>query len=617
MRTLLCSLLFASLLVIPLPAEGGIWGERGISRRFVVEGERLYAADGRGVAVYHIGNPANLSRIDVERGDDETLDLALVGTSDLIAGTVRGVERFAIAADGSLARRGSLALGGPAVRVAGGTHYAAAAVGSTAFVLARSGNTFEIVRELSMNRSILALAFVEDYLYVSVDREATYVYAAASGTQVAIVAGANDFALEGTTLWIAAAQRGLLAVDVRDAGSPKNLQLPLDTPLGLMQIAAAGSRLYALDPPHRVHVFDVSSVTEPLLLTTIEGWAEVIAARGQHLFLSGGSLDAEKLRYESGVPLRALDLTVPADPRVAGEIRDYAGPVSGVWTDGSIAYVVDPPFFRVLDVSTTASPRELSSIALPADAQERVRVRNGMAIVYGRGLVHLVDVSRPLAPVYAGTWHAQGHPPSDAAPLAAGTFVEANRHSGLHVVDYTNPAAAHQVGGRIWHYHAIAAGDDAIYVLQESHFLALKVADRRTVIDSWQLSLRAAQIETSPPTAATPRFVVTRGIEGLHLFTLEDRFSPRLAMHYPQIVSDRMGTGDGVVWLAIDGSLHRLDLEVPSSPVDSGRRVTSPQQISVAGDKVVVADRFSVRVYGPDTAPPDSEPRMRRRAVGR
>ncbi|HEX7705029.1 MAG TPA: hypothetical protein VF701_01080 [Thermoanaerobaculia bacterium] len=616
MRTFFCSLFLGSLLLVTLQAEAGIWGERGISRRFIVEGERLYAADGRGVAVYDIGNPSDLSRIHVERGDDETLDLALVGTSDLIAGTVRGVERFAVAADGSLMRRGSLALGGPAVRVAGGEHYAAAAVGSTAFILTRTGSTFEIVRQISMNNPIVALAFVDDYLYVSVDREATYVYAAATGSQVAVVAGADDFALEGTTLWIVAAQRGLLAVDVSDAGSPKNLPLPLETPLGLVQVAAAGSRLYALVPPDRVHVFNVSSVTAPVLLTTLEGWAEVIAARGQHLFLSGGALDAETLRYESGVPLRALNMTVPSDPQVADEVQDYAGPVSGVWTDGSIAYVVDPPYFRVLDVSTTASPREITSIALPPDAQERVRVKNGMAIVYGRGLVHLVDVSRPLAPVYAGTWHAQGHPPSDAAPLAENTFVEANMHSGLHVVDHTNPAAAHQVGGRIWHYHAIAAGDDAIYVLQASQFLALKVANRTTVIDSWQLSLRAAQIEISPPAEATPRFVVTRGLEGLHLFALEDRFTPRLAMHYPEIMPERIGTGDGVVWLAIDGSLQSLDLEAPSSPVDSGHRVTSPQQISVAGEKVVVADRYSVRVYGPDTAPPD-EPRMRRRAVGR
>jgi hypothetical protein len=37
-----------------------------------------------------------------------------------------------------------------------------------------------------------------------------------------------------------------------------------------------------------------------------------------------------------------------------------------------------------------------------------------------------------------------------------------------------------------------------------------------------------------------------------------------------------------------------------------------PMQMSVAGEKIVVADRYSVRVYGPNTAPPPSLPTRRR-----
>jgi hypothetical protein len=43
-------------------------------------------------------------------------------------------------------------------------------------------------------------------------------------------------------------------------------------------------------------------------------------------------------------------------------------------------------------------------------------------------------------------------------------------------------------------------------------------------------------------------------------------------------------------------------------------------QISASGDKVVVADRFALRIFGPDTAPPKPQPQpeppksLRRRA---
>jgi hypothetical protein len=45
---------------------------------------------------------------------------------------------------------------------------------------------------------------------------------------------------------------------------------------------------------------------------------------------------------------------------------------------------------------------------------------------------------------------------------------------------------------------------------------------------------------------------------------------------------------------------------------------TSPMQMSVAGEKVVIADRYRLRVYGPDTPAPPPAPTpvpSRRRAV--
>ena len=50
--------LFRAVIVTLIPAlafaQSGEWGSRGVSRRFAVRGERLFAVDGRGVSVYDV-----------------------------------------------------------------------------------------------------------------------------------------------------------------------------------------------------------------------------------------------------------------------------------------------------------------------------------------------------------------------------------------------------------------------------------------------------------------------------------------------------------------------------------------------------------------------------------
>jgi hypothetical protein len=43
--------------------------------------------------------------------------------------------------------------------------------------------------------------------------------------------------------------------------------------------------------------------------------------------------------------------------------------------------------------------------------------------------------------------------------------------------------------------------------------------------------------------------------------------------------------------------------------------VIAPQQIATANGKVVVADRYSVRVFGPQTTAPPPQPPARRRVA--
>src|SRR6185436_6613738 len=96
-----------------------------------------------------------------------------------------------------------------------------------------------------------------------------------------------------------------------------------------------------------------------------------------------------------------------------------------------------------------------------------------------------------------------------------------------------------------------------------------------------------------------------RGINGIVFLTLEDRFAPREIASVPMTPKpEMMGTSATSVFTSGDGRLLRVDAGNPAAVHETGMLVISPLQIAVSGEKVVVADRYSVTVYGPDTTPP-------------
>lgn len=612
--------LLSILVSSPLFAQSGMWGQRGVSRSFAVHGNVLYAADGRGISAYDISAANTITRIDLEWGDDETHDVALMGTTDVVLATNGGVERFAINADGTLTRAGSTNASGRTTEIAANARYAAAVSNETLTILERAATGgFEVVRRKTFNDPITAVAFAGDYLYVSIERAPMQVLQPQSLAQVTVIPGADalDMAVSNGILWTASENDGLTAINVANPAQPKVVGSAGVNELRLRGVAAAGSRVYAFEFPNRVHVFDASDVEEPRLVSTLTEWVNVIGAGGNRLFVAGAIVEESGLAFdpgliprETGRPVRAFDATNLAAPVLAAEVEDLAGPVTGVWTDGSVAYVVDPPFLRVLDVSTTSAPREVTSLQIE-NLQDRIRVKNGIAVLYGRAYVNLLDVSIPLRPRHVGTWDAQGHPPSTAAILRT-RIMEANDHSGMHVVDISDPQHAVQVGGRKWHYHDLATSDDAAYALLHDVMLVAEIANETTVVDQTEIHIQYDQLDISPPNSARPDLLLVRGGEGLRLYSLADRFHPEEVQFFPMLGLGLFATGDGTAYIEKDGRLYFLNLRESLALHPTEYRVTAPMQMSVAGEKIVVADRYSVRIYGPNTEAPPAAPARRR-----
>lgn len=615
-RRLLVPLAFL-LLAVTVHAQSGMWGSRGIARRFVASGALVYSADGRGITVYDTTNAASIQRRDVELSDGETRDVALSGSDLVVVASYDGTERFANS-NGNLTRLSTITQEGETTRVAANATHVAAGSRTSLTMYRRAALDLERAWQRRLDFPVLALAFVGRYLYASIERQGVIVLDSATGAEVSsIVLAAQAFSGTGNVLWAAGGANGIFAIDVTDAAHPRIIGNAGSGEVNMTDLAVAGTRAFAIQPPDKLYTFDITSPTEPRLVATRSEPAHVIAASGTRAFISGQIIDAFGLTRQTGVAVRVYDAQNLASLTVAGEFHDFAGPLSGAATNGSVAYVVDPPFLRIIDISKTAAPKELSKVEVP-QIQDSIRVKNGLAIIYGRGEVNLIDVNDLYAPKYLGTYHSTGTPPS-AAAILRDTIVEANYASGLHIVDYSNPANPVQIAGRIWHYLDLAASDDAIYALLQSEFLVLDLTDRTNVVDRQLHQMDVTQVELAPPVAPHPDLLVLRQPQGFRIFSLADPFDPAEIAYVEARRAGLMGTTDASAYFEKNGFLWRIDLTSPSVPLETNLRVTSPMQINGAGEKIVVADRYSLRIYGPDTAapppPPPPPPAGKRRVV--
>ncbi|HKB79977.1 MAG TPA: hypothetical protein VKH35_09700, partial [Thermoanaerobaculia bacterium] len=372
-------------------------------------------------------------------------------------------------------------------------------------------------------------------------------------------------------------------------------------------------RLYAVEQPDHITVFDLTSGT-PVAAASFEEPVQAIAASGTSLFVSGAVFDSHGVAGNSGTPLRVFDLSDPASPHLASEFQDLAGPVSGVATDGSLAWVADRPFFRIFDVSTTASPREVSSLRID-DMGDRVLVQGTRAIVYGRGDVHLIDISNPYAPHLLKVFVSHGGPPSGAA-FARTTIIEGNGYSGFHVLDFDREGDPLQIGGLKGHYSDAAADGDTAWVTYfGSTTVAVDLSDPTNPRPVSQLPLGGVRSLVVPATAAHPELLFVQALDGVHLLSLANKLHPVETAYIPSSDITAIAADGDTGYVAGSGFVRRLDL-AGFGTAPAAMHVVAPMQMAAAAGKVVIADRYSLRVYGPDTAPPPP-PTFRRHAASR
>jgi len=579
-------------------ADSGVWGERGIGRRYAVRSPLLFEADGRGVSVYDISDntPRQLGSIATRA---ESLDLAV--SDDLYVVTRDEIARFGYAANGALTLRASLPTG-DYDSIAAGDGYIATAGPSRLTIWSTSEELPVIAAEIAAPGAVTAIAFQGSRLWVAIRDQAIYGYDL--GTQTgSIPVNAKGLAIKGDMLYAAAGTSGLVVADISDAATPRIVSRVGAGEVNLGAIALGTDRVFASEGTDAIRVYDAATFEEKGI---IHDHAQRLAADGKRLFAGGADVDEFGL-----IHLTPIRFAVYEDGARAGTFNEtLAGPVSGAATDGTFAYVIDWPYFRVLDISTPSRSNEIASIAFPA-MQDFVKIQNGLAIVYGRGKLNLVDVHDPWRPRFLGTYDSLGMP-GGGATFAGDNIIEANPETGLHVLDFfkfTTPDKPVQIGGVIWHYFELASLYPAVYAFDFGLIRVIDVTDPHVV-----RTVREVPMPRGPAVVAG-NYLVVESADRFHVLDVSDRFNPievggAALPPTPGVVA---ADGDGVL-VAHAGAVDRLDISNPVHPQMTKTAMTAraPMQIHAAGGKVVIADRYALRVYGEATAAPQQPPaRMR------
>ena len=115
--------------------------------------------------------------------------------------------------------------------------------------------------------------------------------------------------------------------------------------------------------------------------------------------------------------------------------------------------------------------------------------------------------------------------------------------------------------------------------------------------------------------AVADQLLLVRSPSLVRIFSLTDPFAPQEVGSAPLEPGGVIAAEGGAAYVAGNGTVLRMDLANPASPSlqPTGWRVVAPSQIAVTKGKVVVADRYALRVFGPDTAPPTPPAPARRR----
>lgn len=269
-------------------------------------------------------------------------------------------------------------------------------------------------------------AYVADGTYNSEGVKVIDVSVPSAPVQVKKLSGsALGLHISGSTLYVTSQYSGLNAYDLSTTpGAPVSLASKSD-PDYADKVFADGNWLYTIDNLTDLQIVEFSGTTftERACLST-PGRVVSACVSGIYAYLA----------YSSG--LRVVNVANPANPVVVGTLAGNWN-AKDILVSGSYVYVAELGHIRIIDVSNPASPVQATYFDAITSIEEMSMQGNYIYLANLNAGFKIVDISNPLSPqlvstlatpAYAWDVHAFG----DYAYIGMGP-------SGIYMVDISNP----------------------------------------------------------------------------------------------------------------------------------------------------------------------------------
>jgi len=152
----------------------------------------------------------------------------------------------------------------------------------------------------------------------------------------------------------------------------------------------------------------------------------------------------------------------------------------------------------------------------------------------------------------------------------------------------------------------IKAGSDTAYISAQR--VALAPVDLRDPVHPTNPTVRYLWMQEgafADANDAHADLLLARTPEGVQVMTLADPLAPVEVSSIPMPDAVSIAAAGQTLYIAASGHVVPVDLSDAETPSlgTSTMRATAPQQMATAAGKLVIADTYALRVYGPDTAP--------------
>lgn len=293
-----------------------------------------------------------------------------------------------------------------------------------------------------------------------------------SGTPIAFLA--QDMAYVGNAVYVIQMLDGL---QILNASAPEGSPIPLatlDSPSAAMRISSSDARICLVTEEHGLMTAIASNPSSPSAFGSYPGLVEhpvdVVLVDGRMAYVLNSSFSQPQLIV--------VDTHNPMDPVVIGQLESIYGS-SRIVVEESVAYIAAGSWgVHIIDITTPSHPVLLSTYDETGFFRD-IAVSEGVAyLAHSTAGLSIVDVSDPTQPRLLGSRDGLGR--LDCLTLDGSLVYATGTGSGLlHVIDVSDPAAPLPVGevGVPLDPHALGILDTFLYLATANGVIVIDIMD--------------------------------------------------------------------------------------------------------------------------------------------